>query len=71
MIIKGQPTTSVDDSSIMLFGKYTGKRLGEIPESYLEWLWSETDIIDSLRENTYRGALARYLKLALIGNKEP
>jgi uncharacterized protein (DUF3820 family) len=61
----------VDDSSIMPFGKYKGTALEKIPEAYLVWLWNDTDLRDALRDDTDRGALARYVKLAVIGNKEP
>ncbi len=58
-----------DDETPMTFGKHRGELLGEIPESYLVWLWNETDLRDALRADTARGALARYVKLAVIGNK--
>jgi uncharacterized protein (DUF3820 family) len=62
---------SVDDDSPMPFGKHRGEPLRDVPESYLVWLWNETDLRDALRMDTDRGALARYVKLAVIGNKEP
>jgi uncharacterized protein (DUF3820 family) len=61
---------SVDDDSPMPFGKHKGERLGDVPSSYLVWLWNETDLRDAFRADTDRGALARYVKLAMIGNKD-
>lgn len=54
---------TVDDNDPMPFGKHRGE------PSYLVWLWNETDLRDALRMDTPRGALARYVKLAVIGNK--
>jgi len=62
---------TVTDEDAMTFGKYKGDCLGDIPEEYLVWLWNETDLRDALRQDTDRGALARYVKLAVIGNKQP
>jgi uncharacterized protein (DUF3820 family) len=62
---------TVTDDSVMPFGKYKGDPLRVLPESYLVWLWNETDLRDALRADTDRGALARYVKLAVIGNKMP
>ncbi len=60
---------SLDDTSKMPWGKYAGKPLADLPETYLVWLWNETDLRDALRDDSERGALARYVKLAVIGNK--
>jgi uncharacterized protein (DUF3820 family) len=62
---------SLDDDSPMPFGKHKGNPLRALPEAYLVWLWNETDLREALREDTERGALARYVKLAVIGNKTP
>lgn len=31
----------INDDHIMPFGKHTGKRLGDIPDDYLIWLYGE------------------------------
>jgi hypothetical protein len=33
----------MDDNSKMTFGKHAGKRLEEVPSSYLLWLWDKDD----------------------------
>lgn len=42
-----------EDSSIMPFGKYKGKRMDEVPASYL--LWME-------KENRLKGGVLDYVK---------
>jgi len=33
-----------EDDNIMAFGKHKGKPLGEIPDSYIIWMWENTDL---------------------------
>ena len=30
------------DDNVMPFGEHVGKRLGDVPDSYLFWLWDQT-----------------------------
>ena len=53
-----------EDNNIMAFGKYKGKPLGEIPDSYIIWMWENTDLKESIKEDTEKGSIARYFKLA-------
>lgn len=55
---------SAYDSNIMPFGKYKGQLLGDIPDTYIIWMWENTDIKNEVSEDTERGAIARYFKLA-------
>lgn len=48
----------------MPFGKYKGQLLGDIPDTYIIWMWENTDIKNEVSEDTERGAIARYFKLA-------
>jgi len=56
--------TTFEDNNIMSFGKYKGKPLGEIPDSYIIWMWENTDLKESIKEDTEKGSIARYFKLA-------
>ena len=40
----------MDDNSIMPFGKYQGKRMEDVPASYLLWLYSENKTFSNLRD---------------------
>jgi uncharacterized protein (DUF3820 family) len=53
-----------DDASIMAWGKYKGQPLGDIPDRYIIWMVEETDIKNHLKEDTEKGSIARYFKLA-------
>lgn len=53
-----------EDNNIMSFGKYKGSPLGDIPDSYIIWIWENTDIEDSVKEDSEKGSIARYFKLA-------
>ena len=55
---------SADDASIMPYGKYNGQPLGDIPDNYIRWMWENTDMKHEITEDTERGAVARYFKLA-------
>lgn len=55
---------SAYDDSIMPFGKYKGRLLGDIPDQYIIWIWENTDIKNEVSEDTERGAVARYFKLS-------
>jgi hypothetical protein len=37
------------DESLMPFGKYKGKKMGEIPDYYLLWLWDNASLRDPLK----------------------
>jgi len=39
---KRQP--AFEDTDLMIFGKYKGEPLQDVPASYFKWLWDETDI---------------------------
>ena len=56
--------TTFEDNNIMSFGKYKGQPLGDIPDSYIIWMWENTDIEDSVKEDSEKGSIARYFKLA-------
>jgi len=56
--------TTFEDNNIMSFGKYKGQPLGDIPDSYIIWMWENTDLKESIKEDTEKGAIARYFKLA-------
>lgn len=34
-------STNLHDDSIMPFGKYKGKKLGEVPDSYWKWFLAQ------------------------------
>jgi uncharacterized protein (DUF3820 family) len=53
-----------EDNNIMAWGKYKGCHLGEIPDSYIIWMWDNTDLKDFVKEDSEKGAIARYFKLA-------
>lgn len=42
----GEPFT---EDHIMTFGKYKGKPLKEVPEDYLLWLFTESDMVEKVR----------------------
>ena len=48
----------------MPYGKYNGQPLGDIPDNYIRWMWENTDMKHETTEDTERGAVARYFKLA-------
>lgn len=56
--------TTFEDNNIMSFGKYKGQPLGDIPDSYIIWMFENTDIKESIKEDTEKGSIARYFKLA-------
>jgi uncharacterized protein (DUF3820 family) len=56
--------TTFEDNNIMSFGKYKGQPLGDIPDSYIIWMWENTDLKESIKEDTEKGSIARYFKLA-------
>jgi uncharacterized protein (DUF3820 family) len=53
-----------EDNNIMAWGKYKGQYLGDIPDSYIIWAWEHTDLKNSVKEDSERGSIARYFKLA-------
>jgi len=55
---------TLEDDNIMPFGKHRGKKLGDIPDSYIRWLWEDGNIQENINEDTEKGALARYCKLS-------
>ena len=55
---------TLEDDNIMPFGKYRGRRLEDVPDSYIRWLWEEGNIKESINDDTEKGALARYCRLA-------
>ena len=56
--------TTFEDNNIMSFGKHQGKPLGGFPDSYIIWMWENTDLKESIKEDTEKGSIARYFKLA-------
>ena len=38
----GKNKSVLTDESLMMFGKYSGKQLVDVPDSYLIWLYKET-----------------------------
>lgn len=56
--------TTFEDNNIMSFGKYKGQPLGDIPDSYIIWMFENTDIKESIKEDSEKGSIARYFKLA-------
>ena len=55
--------TTFEDNNIMSFGKYKGQPLGDIPDSYIIWMFENTDIKESIKEDSEKGSIARYFKL--------
>lgn len=55
--------TSSDDN-IMAWGKYRGRPLSDIPDTYIRWMYEETDLKEHVKEDTEKGSIARYFKLA-------
>lgn len=53
-----------DDSTKIGFGKHAGKTLGEVDDGYLRYLWN-SGMNKETREDSHRGAIARYLRSAL------
>ncbi len=37
-----EPDQKWQDDTVMPFGEHQGKRLGDIPDDYLFWLWDQT-----------------------------
>lgn len=47
-----------DDNTFMSFGKYKGRRLKDVPDSYLYWLFEHTDcekLLKDYAENRLEG----------------
>jgi hypothetical protein len=40
----------MDDKSIMPFGKHKGEKLGNVPSSYLLWIYDNLDLRDDLKD---------------------
>ena len=55
---------TAEDNNIMAWGKYRGQPLGDIPDTYIRWMWEETNLKEAVKEDTERGSIARYFKLA-------
>ncbi len=55
---------TAEDDNIMAWGKYKGQPLHNIPDTYIRWMWEETDIKEHVKEDTEKGSIARYFKLA-------
>ncbi|MFH0907155.1 MAG: DUF3820 family protein [bacterium] len=51
----------MDDNSTMPFGKYSGEKLGDVPDNYLVWLWDQTWFTERSH-----GALWRYVRSAVV-----
>lgn len=52
------------DSNIMNFGKHRGERLEDVPDKYIKYMCEETDFLKECNDDTERGSIARYFKLA-------
>ena len=50
---------ALKDADPMPFGKYRGKRMDEVPASYLHWLWVNER--DPLRNKVATDAVAAYI----------
>lgn len=58
-------TVHADDETVITFGKYVGKRLGDIPDNYIRWLHDHSDFCKQHKhEDNVNGAIARYIILA-------
>lgn len=44
---------SFDDSTVITFGKYKGKKLEEVPPEYLQWLLTDTDLVEKMKLYNY------------------
>jgi uncharacterized protein (DUF3820 family) len=43
-------TNKLTDTSLMPFGEHKGKRMIDVPESYLLFLWTNNKMTDQVRE---------------------
>lgn len=66
------PTKKYDKDNIMHFGKYRGRRIGDIPASYLLWWWNQTGRTKT-KLRTEDGYLAQWIKKQLrdLEKEEP
>ena len=55
---------TAEDDNIMSFGKFKGQRLKDVPDWYIKWMLEETNFDSEINDNTERGSIARYFKLA-------
>ena len=55
---------ALKDADPMPFGKYRGKRMDEVPASYLHWLWVNER--DPLRNKVATDAVAAYVHNNLL-----
>lgn len=55
---------TAEDNDIMSFGKHNGQRLEDIPDRYIKFMMEETDFKNEVANDTERGSIARYFKLA-------
>lgn len=44
------PLLPMTDESLMPFGKYKGKKMAEIPDYYLLYMWDNFNLRDPLRQ---------------------
>lgn len=62
---KQTASTSLTDSDPITFGKHKGTPLGEIPSSYLLWLWDNAEFYQSKQATPARQRLHHYIKSGL------
>jgi hypothetical protein len=58
----------LDDSDEMPFGKHKGKRMEDVPASYLHWLW-----FNGLKQETDSSQVADYIErnLSALQSENP
>lgn len=57
--VPADPAYEFTENDVMYFGKYKGKKLGDIPETYFVWLWKNG--LSSKMTCNRDGKLARYI----------
>ena len=55
---------TAEDQNIMPFGKHKGERLEDVPDKYIRYMCEDTDFLKECKDDTERGSIARYFKLA-------
>jgi hypothetical protein len=67
----GVPLSSLEDASLMPFGKYKGRVVACVPASYFFWLWTNAD--DPMSKKTGVDPVADYIKknLETLKSKYP
>ncbi len=55
---------TAEDNNIMCFGQHRGQRLEDVPDTYIRYMVDETDFMKEVKDDTERGSIARYFKLA-------